>query len=104
MLKKLNFQKFGAGTFVPCGTYLNTKRWEFHGVPPEGEVLEGEGDYYRVPLLLVLGLGPLIGLGFILFLPVAVPVVRVYGIGRKISQALRGRRPATPAHRPGGAR
>jgi len=104
MLKRLNFQKFSAGTSVPCGTYLNTKRWEFHGVPPEGEVLEGEGDFYRVPLLLVLGLGPLIGLAFILFLPIAVPLVLMYGIGKKISGAMRGRRSATFGHRPGGAR
>ncbi|TAK64772.1 MAG: hypothetical protein EPO22_05510 [Dehalococcoidia bacterium] len=104
MLKRLNFQKSSAGTFVPCGTYLNTKRWEFHGVPPEGEVLDGEGEYYRVPLLLVLGLGPLIGLAFILFLPIAVPLVLIYGIGKKISGALHGRRPATFDHRPGGVR
>ena len=104
MLKRLNFQKFSAGESVPCGTYLNTKRWEFHGVPPEGEVLVGEGDYYRVPLLLVLGLGPLLGLGFILFLPIAVPVVLVYGIGKKVSQAMRGRRTATFNHKAGGVR
>ena len=104
MLKRLNFQKYSAGMSAPCGTYLNTNRWEFRGVPPEGELLEGEGHYYRVPLLLVLGLGPLIGLGFILFLPVAVPIVLVYGIGKKASLAMRGRRPAPFDHRPGGAR
>ena len=99
------FKKYSAGTFVPCGTYLNTNEWAFHGVPPEGEVLEGEGaTYYRVPLLLVLGLGPLIGLGFILFLPVAVPVVLVYGIGKRIAQAMHARRPVTYTHRPGGVR
>lgn len=104
MLRKVNFQKVSAGTLVPCGTYFNSKRWEFHGVPPEGEVLQGEGDYYRVPLLLVLGVGPLFGLGFILFLPVAVPVVLLYGIGKKISQAMHGDRPATINQRWGGVK
>ena len=41
---------------------------------------------------------------FILFLPVAVPVVLLYGIGKKISGAMHGRRPATFNERPGGAR
>ena len=99
------FKKFSAGTLAPCGTYLNTKRWEFHGVPPEGEILEGEGiTYYKVPLLVVLGLGPLIGLAFILFLPVAVPIVLVYGIGKRVMQALRARGPVTETPREGGVR
>jgi hypothetical protein len=70
------FRKYSGGMFVPCGTYLNTKDWEFHGVPQAGDVLDGEGvTYYRLPLLLVIALAPLIGLAFILFLPVAVPAV-----------------------------
>ena len=99
------FKKYSAGTFAPCGTYLNTNEWAFHGVPPEGEVLEGEGaTYYRVPLLLVLGLGPMIGLAFILFLPIAVPVVLIYGIGRRVAQAMHPRRPVAISRRAGGAR
>lgn len=99
------FKKFSGGTFVPCGTYLNTKHWEFHGVPPEGEVLEGEDTtYYKVPLLLVLGLGPLIGLAFILFLPVAVPIVLVYGIGKRVTQALREHGTVVERPRGGGVR
>jgi hypothetical protein len=88
------FTKYSSGMFVPCGTYLNMKDWEFHGVPPEGDVLEGEGvTYYRLPLMLVIALGPVIGLAFILFLPVAVPAVLIYGIARKISSSMKGRRP-----------
>ncbi len=91
------FRKYSSGMFVPCGTYLNTKEWAFHGVPPEGDVLEGEGvTYYRLPVLLVIALAPVIGLAFILFLPVAVPAVLVYGIARRITISTRGRRPGVP--------
>ncbi len=53
---------------------------------------------------LVSVLGPLLGLGFILFLPIAVPVVLLYGIGKKISGAMHGRRPVAFNHKPGGVR
>ena len=90
------FKKYSGGTFVPCGTYLNTKGWEFHGVPKEGDYLEGEGTYYRLPVLVVMGLGPLIGLAFILFLPVAVPAVLIYAVARRLSLSIRGRRVLRP--------
>ena len=87
-------RKYSGGTFAPCGTYVNTKSWEFQSVPREGDRLEGEGvTYYRLPLLVLMGLGPLIGLAFILFLPVAVPVVLIYAIGRRLVMSVRGFRP-----------
>src|SRR3972149_793131 len=87
-------RKYKGGTFVPCGTYLSTKGGEVHGVPKEGDYLEGEGvTSYRLPLLVLMGLGPLIGLAFILFLPVAVPVVLIYAIGRRLVMSVRGFRP-----------
>ncbi len=91
------FKKYSGGMFVPCGTYLNTKDWEFHGVAREGDVLDGEGiTYYRLPLLLVIALSPMIGLAFVLFLPVAVPAVLIYGIARRLAMSTRGRRPRFP--------
>ena len=90
-------RKYKGGTFVPCGTYLSTKGWEFQGVPREGDYLEGEGvTYYRLPLLAVMVLGPLAGLAFILFLPVAVPAVLVYAVARRLSLSIRGRRVLRP--------
>lgn len=90
-------RKYSGGTFVPGGTYLNMKRWEFVGVPPEGDYLENEGaTYYRFPLLLVLVVGPLAGLAFVLFLPVAVPAVLIYAIGRRLGRSLRARWSARP--------
>jgi len=90
-------RKYSGGTFAPCGTYVNTKGWEFHGVPREGDYLEGEGvTYYRVPLLAVMVLGPLAGLAFILFLPVAVPAVLVYAVARRLALSVRGHWPLRP--------
>ena len=90
-------RKYKGGTFVPCGTYLSTKGWEFHGVPKEGDYLEGEGvTYYRLPILVLMGLGPLIGLAFILFLPVAVPFVLIYAIARRLTMSVRGHWPLRP--------
>ena len=85
-------RKYSSGTFAPCGTYVSTKNWEFHSVPREGDRLEGEGvTYYRVPLLAVMVLGPLAGLAFILFLPVAVPAVLIYAVARRLALSIRGR-------------
>ena len=90
-------RKHSGGTFAPCGTYVSTKSWEFHSVPREGDLLEGEGvTYYRVPLLAVMVLGPLAGLAFILFLPVAVPAVLVYAVARRLVLSIRGRWPLRP--------
>ena len=90
-------RKHSGGTFAPCGTYLSTKGWEFQSVPREGDYLEGEGvTYYRVPLLAVMALGPLVGLAFILFLPVAVPAVLIYAVARRLSLSIRGRRVLRP--------
>jgi len=90
-------RKYSGGTFARCGTYLNTKEWEFHGIPREGEYLEGEGvTYYRVPVLAVMVLGPLAGLAFILFLPVAVPFVLIYAIARRLTMSVRGHWPLRP--------
>ena len=90
-------RKYSGGTFAPCGTYVNTKSWEFQSVPREGDRLEGEGvTYYRVPLLAVMVLGPLAGLAFILFLPVAVPAVLVYAVARRLVLSIRGRWPLRP--------
>ena len=90
-------RKHSGGTFAPCGTYVNTKNWEFQSVPREGDYLEGASvTYYRVPLLTVMAFGPLIGLAFILFLPVAVPAVLIYAVARRLAMSVRRHRPLRP--------
>ena len=43
-----------------------------------------------------MALGPLVGLAFILFLPVAVPAVLIYAVARRLVLSIRGRRPLRP--------
>jgi hypothetical protein len=89
MLRKL-FKKHEPGAFVPSGTYWNMKAWELLQISESGDYLPaGEGvTYYRVPVLLVLALGPVAGLAFILFLPLAVPLVALYWGARIISRIM----------------
>ncbi len=73
-------RKYSAGQFVPSGTYLNRKTWDLVQVSEGGDHLSG-GDgvtYYRVPVLLVLALGPLAGLAFVVFLPIAGSIAAIY--------------------------
>lgn len=87
-------KKHGAGQFAPSGTYWNRKTWELVQISEGGDYLPaGEGvTYYRVPLLLVLTLGPLAGLAFILFLPFAVPLVALYTALKVIASNIPWRR------------
>jgi hypothetical protein len=81
-------REYTAGEFVPAGTYVNRKTWEWVATSEHGDYLAGEPGviYYRVPILLALGLGPLIGLAFILFLPLAVPALAVYTAAKVIGR------------------
>ncbi len=97
---------YRAQDFAPGGIYLRRKGWELVEVAEEGGRLPGGEDvrYYRLPLLLVLLLGPFAGLAFILFLPLAVPVVAINALAKAINARLfpesdlrhqpRGSRPA----------
>jgi hypothetical protein len=87
-------KKYSGGQFVPAGIYWNREAWELAQIPEEGDYLPaGEGaTYYRVPLLLVVALGPLIGLAFILFLPLAVPALALYAAAKVIFRNVPWRR------------
>ena len=95
MLAKI-FEEYGSGAFAPSGTYLNRRTWGLVQIPEGGDYLSaGEGvTYYRLPLLVVLTLGPLAGLAFILFLPLAVPIVALYLASKVIGNNIpwRGRK------------
>lgn len=73
-------RRFHSGEAVPAGTYWNSKAWEMVVISGDDENLPaGDGvTYYRAPLALVLLLGPVIGLAFIVFLPLAVPIVLIH--------------------------
>jgi len=91
-------RKYLPGETVPAGLYLNRKSWEFVHVGDEGGELPAGANvaYHRLPILMVMGLAPVVGLAFILFLPVAVPIVLLYSGIRAIARRI-GRRMAGPA-------
>jgi hypothetical protein len=90
-------RRFHSGEAVPAGTYWNSKTWEMVVISGDDENLPaGDGvTYYRAPLALVLLLAPVIGLAFVVFLPLAVPLVLIHAaVTRAIRAAPWTRRPA----------
>jgi hypothetical protein len=82
---------------APYGMYFNFRSAEFIQINEKSRILPGsvEDKYIHLPILIVLILSPLLGLGLIIFLPLAGILVLIYflackagfassGIGRKI--------------------
>jgi hypothetical protein len=63
--------KLNGGTRVEKGYYFDTTGWAMRPVARDGEPLPGPSDriYFRVPLLAVFAIGPLMGAAFVMFLP-----------------------------------
>lgn len=82
--------KISAGSQAKAGYYFNTSSWHIHPVPADGGVLPGEpGETWTpIPMVAALGLTPVLGLAFLMFLPfigfyltieaASRPVVRVF--------------------------
>ena len=96
--------KYLPGQEVPGGVYWKWL-WDLAFIPEEGGTLpieQGgtyleEGVTYRkVPILWLMLLGPFIGLTFILFLPIAVPVVMIHWSVRTVAARI-GRKAPEPA-------
>ena len=77
---------YRGGERVNRGVYCNLASWEFFQGPENGAVLPGGGDskYIRMPASMVLLAGPLMGLGFVVFLP----LVGIVGLGLFLGRAL----------------
>jgi hypothetical protein len=59
-----------SGERVKAGFYFNLETWEVTTLSGQGGVLGGrESRYMRVPALALLGLAPLLGLAYAMFLP-----------------------------------
>jgi hypothetical protein len=89
-------RRYRGGQFAPDGIYLKKKAWDLTQLPEGGGMLpDDEGvAYYRVPLPLMMVLGPAAGLAFILFLPLAVPVFAAYLAIRSFAGLMPWRRKA----------
>ncbi|HSN90500.1 MAG TPA: hypothetical protein VLS93_04670 [Anaeromyxobacteraceae bacterium] len=59
------------GAAVKSGTYVDLEGWAVHAVARDGERLPaGRGAWRRVPTPVAVGLTPVLGLAFLIFLPV----------------------------------
>lgn len=86
--------KVGGGETVKGGCYWSLKDGEFVSVPKKGGKLEGgpERKYVRVPMPLVLIIGPILGLAFAIFLPLSGVLVLVpFVVGKLRSAASSGK-------------
>src|SRR3990167_3908874 len=63
--------RYHGGKRVKAGFYWSPARWEIITIPKGGRVLPGgeELSYFRVPVLFILVLGPLMGAAYVIFLP-----------------------------------
>ncbi|MCM2258169.1 MAG: hypothetical protein NDJ94_21250 [Vicinamibacteria bacterium] len=80
-----------AGDTVKAGFYWRTAQWQIVTIAEDGETLPGHaGDnYYRVPALLLLGLAPIMGALFVMFLPfIGIAIVLQHAL-RAAARALR---------------
>lgn len=76
--------RYYSNDWVKVGFYWNPSRWEIVTVPKGGGLLPGgdEESYIRLPLFLVMLLGPLMGGLYVIFLPF-IGFVMVFGFAGK---------------------
>jgi hypothetical protein len=75
---------------VKGGIYWNPARWQVVAVADEGGELPGEANarYVRIPLLMMLLLGPLMGGLYVMFLPfIGFAMVIGYGGAKLLAMA-----------------
>ncbi len=85
---------YRAGQKAPAGTYWNAHSGDYVTLTTEC-LPGGEGIYVRAHPLLMLAVGSMMGLMFVLFLPLAVPLV----IGRSVVERVRARSESRPFRR-----
>jgi hypothetical protein len=76
---------------VKAGFYWNTAGWEIVTLPKKGGVLPGgdQTNYIRVPVLLIMVLGPMMGGLYVMFLPL-IGFAMVLGLsGKKVLGLMR---------------
>jgi hypothetical protein len=69
-------ERFHGASPVPAGYYLNVRRWAVEPVARDGDRLPlEEGEWRRIPMVAALLLVPILGVTFLMFMPVAGFVV-----------------------------
>jgi len=91
-----------SGAAVDSGYYLNPTTWAIEPVPAGGGRLPAaEGRWLKVPMIVALGLTPVLGLTFLMFLPMAGFVLFFLHLAGLVARPFRKAAPS-PAPPPGG--
>jgi len=82
--------RYYGGEVVKVGSYLNRSTLEIEMIAKEGGILPGNKGtrYSRLPLVAVMAAGPLMGLAYVVFLPVVYCLAFVYFFGRWVVHKL----------------
>jgi hypothetical protein len=83
--------KLNAGTPVKSGYYFGLKSWSVHPVANDGEKLPGDASeqWVAVSMPMVLVAAPLLGAGFLMFMPFIGFYMTAKGLARPIAGAFR---------------
>jgi hypothetical protein len=97
-------KRWRGSTRVPAGFYWRPASWEMVTLSGKGGVLPGERSerYFKVPVLAMLVLAPLMGAALVMFLPLMGFVMAGRELVRKTRQAVAARkgRRAPAGHAP----
>ena len=82
------FSRHHGSDLVKTGTYLCLYSGEFVDVPDPGGALPGSSRtlYLAVSPIVALLVGPIAGLAFVIFLPLAVPLLIVWLVARRLQR------------------
>ncbi len=82
---------YHGGQIVKKGFYLKRATWELEFVTGGGNILPGEKEtpYIRVPLPAVMAVGPLMGLAYVVSLPIVFCFAFGYFLTRRVGQKLK---------------
>lgn len=98
------FRPYRSGERAPGGCYWNPYSGQFVELQTEAILPGGKGAFFRVSPPALLLLGPFLGLFFLLFVPLAVPIVIGAWAVQRLRGAFSGRAPAPAAGPPRPAR
>jgi len=77
------FPRYQSGEVVPAGNYWNPQSGEFAKFGEEGGKLpQVEGEFFRGHPAAIMVVGPLLGLLYLIFLPLSVPII----LGQYVAQ------------------
>jgi hypothetical protein len=81
---------YEGGAAVKSGYYLDAAGWAVHPVAQDGERLPaGKGPWRRVPTVVAIGLTPVLGLVFLMFLPLIGFALAAQAAAQKVLRIFR---------------